>query len=233
MTGNAVRLPAVSADTASSFTNQLLLVLSAVIGGVIRRSEEAVMQITERVQAISTLSENQRKALSGALESYYEASGADALKDTLNDQATRILEAAQAGDLDEVERLSSNKSYVEARHASKKLHDTLQSMTSGNGSLDETIMPVLVALQFQDSIRQELESILQGVEDFFRLVESQSAGADSTPISSRVDFWKQLAKHFKNIETRKLIHRTALGDDAQVEESDVRNGQLGGDGYFF
>jgi hypothetical protein len=206
------------ADHASQI---LVLVTQRILEKVIKASEAAVLEVTEKLQGMSNLTEQQKEQLSGALVSFYHSDEGDEIKQTLNDNATAMMEAAQRGDMAEVERLSQTEGYDHARKATKKLHDTLQHFTTDDAALNDYIMPVLVALQFQDSLRQELEGVLKCVEQYFSEYRAQDVVA---PAKEPVDvaFWQQASRNFTNIEAREIVLEVALGAEGKRNEVDVR-----------
>lgn|GEM_PF-5569244 len=215
--------PGRGAMGALAASNTLVVVVKRILEKVIKASEAAVLDITEKLQGMSTLTETQKAALSGALESFYDTEEDDGLKKLLNESATAMMEAAQRGDFAEVDRIASSENYDKARKATKKLHDSLQLVTTSDAALNEYIMPVLVALQFQDNLRQELEGIISCLHSYFLYFAEAGVSEAVAPYAddpSR-DFWRSLAKNFTNIEARAIVLRTALGEDSGYEK-DVR-----------
>ncbi len=202
-------------------SHTLVVVMKKVLEKTIKASEQAVLEVTEKLQGMSQLTESQKEMLSGALVSLYESEEGEQIKRVLNDNAQAMVDAAERGDMDEVTRLSAAPSYQHARKATKRLHDTLQNVTTSDQALNDYIMPVLVALQFQDNVRQELEGLIKCMEDYFqefRLAAEVRVRLDTTT----VEFWTRLSRHFTNIEARQLVLRTALGEEV-ADERDVRD----------
>lgn len=199
----------------------LVLVTKHVLTKVIQDSERAVLEITEKLQGMTSLTEAQKNKVSQALESFYDTDESRGLATTLNDAATAMLEAAQAGDLAKVESIAAAPEYQQARTASKKLHDTLQHLTTSDEVLSDYIMPVLVGLQFQDNLRQELESIVKCFDEYFsRFDKTLTVSVTDTDYA---DFWKKAATNFTNMEARKVVLTTAFGEDVRINDKDVRS----------
>lgn len=218
---------AVSAEQATraaerdATSHALVVVTKKVLEKVIKESEQAVLEVTEKLQGMSSLTESQKEMLSGALMSFYESDEGDDIKRILNDNAQAMVDAAERGDFAAVDALSMSDDYQHARKATKKLHDTLQNVTTSDAALNDYIMPVLVALQFQDNVRQELEALIRCTEDYFeefRLAETVRQKMNEGTVA----FWRRLSKHFTNIEARDLVLRTALGEEEAGREKDVR-----------
>lgn len=208
----------------AELASQILVVVAKnVLEKVIRASEKAVLEVTEKLQGMNSLTEKQKEQLSGALVCFYESDEGDEIKRVLNDNATAMMEAAQRGDFAEVERLAASEGYDEARKTTKKLHDTLQHFTTSDAALNDYIMPVLVALQFQDAARQELEGVIRCVEQYFAHYRPGDVIAPAREEPDRA-FWQNAARNFTNIEARDLVLRTALGDGVSGER-DIRHGK--------
>ena len=201
-------------------SRSLILVVKNILTKVIGDSERAVVEITEKLQGMTVLGEDHKNQLSSALEHMYTSTEADGMKNTLNDAATAMLEAAAAGDFAEVERISRSDAYQKARHATKKLHDTLQNLTTSDVALNDYIMPVLVALQFQDSVRQEIESVNKSFDDYIAFLSSVTGTIVFNEPS--IEFWNKISKNFNNIEARNIVLKTVFGADFEGSEKDVR-----------
>jgi uncharacterized membrane protein YheB (UPF0754 family) len=208
----------------------LVRIVKAMLTRVIQSSEEAVVEITEKIQSISTLSETQKDGLSEALEHFYHANDNSTLKQTLNDNATKIMNAAMSGDMGEVERIANDPEYNKARLATKCLHDRLQQIIADNQTMNEYIMPVILALQFQDRVRQELESINKSFEDYFDFVDNLVQIVFA--VEPTKNFWKKIAQNFTNLDARTLILKTSMGDDYLPDEEDLRTSGVMDDGFF-
>jgi hypothetical protein len=202
-------------------SHALVVVTKKVLEKVIKESELAVLEVTEKLQGMSSLTEQQKEMLSGAMVSFYQSDEGDDIKRILNDNAQAMVDAAERGDFAAVDALASADDYQHARKATKKLHDTLQNVTTSDAALNDYIMPVLVALQFQDNVRQELEALIRCTEDYFQEFHiAESVRQQMNP--ETVSFWRRLSKHFTNIEARDLVLKTALGESEAGHEKDVR-----------
>jgi hypothetical protein len=208
----------------------LVRIVKAMLMRVIQSSETAVIEITEKIQGISTLSETQKNGLSEALEHFYNANDNISLKQTLNENATKIMNAAMSGDMVEVERIASNPEYDKARLATKCLHDRLQQIIADNQTMNEYIMPVILALQFQDRVRQELESINKSFEDYFDFVDQLVHIVFE--VEPTKNFWKKIAQNFTNLDARTVILKTSMGEDYLPDEEDLRTSGTTDDGFF-
>jgi hypothetical protein len=199
----------------------LVVVMKKIVEKVILASEHAVLEVSEKLQGMSILTETQKEMLSSALVSFYSSEEGNDIKRVLNDNAQAIVDAAERGDFAAVDVLADNPEYQQARKATKKLHDTLQSVTTSDAALNDYIMPVLVALQFQDNLRQELEGLIHCLEDYFREFRLTESVRVQMGEANRA-FWRRLSKHFTNIEARDLVLQTALGESEAGLEQDIR-----------
>ena len=208
-------------DQSALQTSQLLVVImKKLLERVVMASETAVMEVTEKLQGMTVLTETQKEQLSSALVSFYSSDEGEEMKKLLNDGASAMFDAASTGDFASVDRLSKSPEYQSARLASKKLHDTLQNFTTSDVTLNEYIMPVLVSLQYQDNMRQEIEGIIKSMEQYFAIFAPQALTVAETS-QELSDFWKKLSKNFNNIEARKIVLETALGSQG-TKDADIR-----------
>lgn len=105
-----------------------------------------------------------------------------------------------------------------AQTAAEAVMERLQGLAKSNSELGEVIMPIIVALQFQDRLSQDLSSLLKAFVRFSRAIEETNGGRQVEENS----FWATVAKEFTNIESRTLILKAALGEDYQNAEVDIR-----------
>lgn len=107
----------------------------------------------------------------------------------------------------------------EARLPSDVYTELIELMHS-NSELAGVLMPIITSLQFQDRLRQELESLSSTVDAVFSEETTDAAGE-----SEFEEFWRACARKFTNIESRKEVLKSALGETYQVREEDIRDSQ--------
>ena len=190
-----------SANQSVANARILLLVIQSVLESVMKESEEAVMKVTEALNNMSELTESQRKRLSESLEDFYAGSQAEDLKQSLNDSATAIMDAARSGDMASVESIGNSPQYQRQKTKTKTLHDNLQEFMSSSESMGETIMPLLISLQFQDKLKQQLVGVMRALELF---IQHDTVVINDTDINFD-DFWTKVQKGFNVVETRNAI----------------------------
>jgi hypothetical protein len=67
-------------------------------------------------------------------------------------------------------------------------------------------MPIIIALQFQDSIRQSVEGVINAFHCFFD--EIQSKMAESLTQEQYNAFWKKVESQFHTVEERQLVRES-------------------------
>jgi hypothetical protein len=202
-------------------TSQMLVVImKRLLEKIVQSSEAAVTDVTEKLQGMTVLNEQQKEQLSGALVSFYGSEEGEDVKRILNENASAMFDAVSQGDMAKADSISKQPEYASARLASKRLHDTLQNFTTNDVALNEYIMPVLVSLQYQDNMRQEIEGIIKSMEQYFAVFTPVPTAIEGS--SEEVEnFWKKVAKNFNNIDARRVILETALGAQ-NVRDVDIR-----------
>lgn len=206
---------------ANVISRKLVSLTKVILENVLRSSEEAVLQISEKIQGMGSLTEEQKSNLRDAFEGYYHGSEGEEMKRVLNETASKIADAAAEGNLEEIERLSSDPAYQAASKGTKKLHDALQVYLHGEDAMSEYIMPTLISLQFHDRMRQDIEALMKTYDSYFAFV-IQSVGSAAAESEPSEQFWHSVAKNFTSIEAREVVLKTAFGDDYQINETDVR-----------
>lgn len=178
----------------------LLQVVKYVLDQIVAESESAVAQVTEQLNNMSELTTAQRASLASALEDFYHGAQGSDFKDELNTKASEILEAASAGDFAKVNEIGDSADYVQKKTKTKNLHDSLQDLIDSSDQLSENIFPLLIALQFQDKMKQELMGVLAALELFLQ--------HDRTVVELDGDFdefWDKVRKGFNVVETRNAV----------------------------
>lgn len=182
-----------------------------VLRGVVDRLEGACSAVTEQVGRITTLSEVQQRSLQRSFEGMYDEGESSDLKDTLNDTATLMMEAAARGDMEEVERLAASSGYQDARKATKSLHDAMQQVLEADTALGRILRPVTQALQLLQATGAEFEQLAGDFSAALpRLVPRQSGGV---PGSAQRGFFEAIASHFNNTESRRIVLLSGIGEE--------------------
>jgi TnpA family transposase len=180
----------------------LFLVIRAVLESVMQESEDAVNKITVSLDNMSQLSQEQRKKLSDAIEGFYHGTQSEEFKKSLNDAATAIMDAASTGDFKTVDAIADSSTYQDQKNRTKILHDNLQEVMESSDSLQDTIMPLLISLQFQDKLKQQLVGVGRALELFM--------ARDTVVVDGTInfdDFWEKVQKGFNVVETRNTVLR--------------------------
>jgi hypothetical protein len=180
----------------------LLSVIRHVIESVMKESEDAVIRITESLNNLSDLSTTQKQRVTEALESFYQSAQSDDFKRALNESATAILDAAAQGDFAKADAIGDSPAYSLHAGRTKALHDALQDVIHTSESLSDTIMPLLISLQFQDKLKQQLVGVLRALELFM--------ARDTVVVEAEVDFdefWEKVQKGFNVVDTRNAVLR--------------------------
>ena len=180
----------------------LLSVIRHVIESVMKESEDAVIRITESLNNLSDLSSNQKQRVTEALEAFYQTIQSDDFKRALSESATAILDAAAQGNFAKANTIGD--STADGLHAgrTKALYDALQDVIHTSDSLSDTIMPLLISLQFQDKLKQQLVGVLRALELFM--------ARDTVVVEAQVnfdEFWEKVQKGFNVVDTRNAVLR--------------------------
>ena len=105
----------------------------------------------------------------------------------------------------------------------------LGELMKSNSDLAEVLMPIIMSLQFQDRLRQELESLHKTLG----LALPHVAADNGRTIGIlNEEFWKDAAKTFTNIQSREVVMKAVFGPEYVNPESDVREA-ASDDGFFF
>lgn len=152
-------------------------------------------------------------------------------EESVTDIQMKLMEVSSLSD-SQKEAIRRATEEASASGAPGELLTRLQELLRANAGLSETLMPIVVSLQFQDRLRQELESLHA---TFRKFLERVGPGAGAFPDAAAAEeFWIACAKSYTNIESRTLVLKSALGEGYVVKEDDVRDTQAGGDdGFFF
>jgi hypothetical protein len=194
--------PQFSAGQSVATARILLAVIRHILESVMRESEDAVVKITDSLNNLSDLSSSQRELVSQALEAFYHSGQSENFKQEINDSASAILDAAVQGDFAKVNEIGSQPSYTAQASRTKSLHDSLQDVIAKSETLNDTIMPLLISLQFQDKLKQQLVGVLRALELF---IERDTVAVDAE--INFDEFWEQVQKGFNVVETRNAVLR--------------------------
>lgn len=148
-------------------------------------------------------------------------------EDTVNQIQAQVLEITN---LSEFQRNAIENVRGEAEKiTSGNMVERLQELMKSNSELADVLMPIIVSLQFQDRLRQELESLLKAFTRF-----TEEASKDDPALAENPEpFWIEVAKGFTNIESREVVLKAAMGSDYQVNEADVRDASVASSDDFF
>jgi chemotaxis regulatin CheY-phosphate phosphatase CheZ len=207
-----------------SIVKDLITITDTILKNVVSKTEQAALEIGNKIESVSSLSGDQAKMVKGLITSMYEEGTQENLevekmaKET-NSMADEIFESAAAGDLDKAKSLGESDRYKELGTKTGNISKQLEKLSESDKELANMIMPVIMALQFQDSVRQSLENIIKCFQEFasrFQGITQQKLAGDEAK-----EFWTILENKFTTTDERNIVRKTVYGENAKlIEDSD-------------
>lgn len=207
-----------------SIAKDLIEITDAILKQVVSQTEEAALSIGEKIQTLSTLSDDQSTILKNILTNIYtdgtvENEEITNISNTTNSFVDKMLFYAQNGELDEVKKIGDSKEYNMLKQHTSSLAKQLEHLSQTDQNVAETLGPVIMALQFQDSVRQSLENIIRSFNVFF--ITMSCFKHEKLPAETATTFWQQIEGQFTSVKDRNIIKEIVYGPDAKLEDSIV------------
>jgi len=138
-----------------------------------------------------------------------------------NSMANEIFESAASGDLAKAKSLGDSDKYKELGKKTGSLSRQLEKLSESDKELANMIAPVIMALQFQDSVRQSLENIIKCFHEF----SQRSNGVTYKKLAGDVekDFWATLENKFTTTNERNIVRKTVYGENAKLIEDTAKS----------
>jgi chemotaxis regulatin CheY-phosphate phosphatase CheZ len=208
-----------------SIVKDLIIITDTILKNVVSKTEQAALEIGNKIESVSSLSGDQAKMVKGLITSMYEEGTEEHLEvekmaKEANSMADEIFESAAAGDLDKAKSLGESDRYKELGTKTGNLSKQLEKLSESDKELANMIMPVIMALQFQDSVRQSLENIIKCFQEF----ADRSQGITQQKLSGEFekDFWTILENKFTTTDERNIVRKTVYGENAKLIEDTAK-----------
>ncbi|KAB8029947.1 hypothetical protein [Fluviispira multicolorata] len=204
-----------------SIAKDLIKITDTILKNVVSKTEKAALEIGNKMETVSSLSSDQAQTVKGLITSMYqegtqEQKEVEKMAVEANSIADKIFESASAGDLDAAKRLGESDRYKEIGAKTSGLSKQLEKLSESDKELANMIAPVIMALQFQDSVRQSLENITKCFEEFTNCSNSISQQKLSDDIAQ--SFWGVLENKFTTTDERNIVRKTVYGENAKLIE---------------
>jgi hypothetical protein len=133
-----------------------------------------------------------------------------------NEMAGKIFDSASQGDMEQAEKLGSSERYTVLRQKASSLSKQLEKLSESDKELANMIAPVIMALQFQDSVRQSLENLIS----CFNEIDNTSKGMSQAKLPPEFagTFWAKMENRFTSTDERNSVRRVVYGEHAKLIE---------------
>ncbi|APJ04218.1 hypothetical protein [Silvanigrella aquatica] len=209
-----------------SIVKDLITITDTILKNVVSKTEQAALEIGNKMESVSSLSSDQAKTVKGLITSMYQEGTDEHLEvekmaQEANSMANEIFESAAAGDLDKAKSLGESDRYKELGTKTGNLSKHLEKLSESDKELANMIAPVIMALQFQDSVRQSLENIIKCFQEF----SNHAQGITFQKLNPEVekDFWTIMENKFTTTEERNIVRKTIYGPNAKLIEDTQKN----------
>lgn len=209
-----------------AIANDLIKITDTILKKVVSKTEQAALEIGNKMQTVSSLSSDQAQTVKGLITSMYqegtkEHEEVEKMASEANSIADKIFESAQAGDLDTAKKLGESDRYKEIGAKTSNLSKQLEKLSESDKELANMIAPVIMALQFQDSVRQSLENITKCFAEFTTRASNISQQKLSDDIAQA--FWSTVENKFTTTDERNIVRKTVYGEKAKLIEDVVKD----------
>jgi len=204
-----------------SIAKDLITITDTILKNVVSKTEQAALEIGNKMESVSSLSSGQSKAVKGLITSMYQEGTDEHLEvekiaQEANNMANEIFESAASGDLDKAKSLGESDRYKELGTKTGNLSKQLEKLSESDKELANMIAPVIMALQFQDSVRQSLENIIKCFQEFTN--NSQNISQQKLSGDVEKSFWTTMENKFTTTEERNIVRKTVYGPNAKLIE---------------
>lgn len=216
----------ISHENFVAIAKDLIKITDTILKNVVSKTEQAALEIGNKIESVSSLSNDQAKTVKGLITSMYqegtqEHEEVERMASEANSMADEIFESAAAGDLDKAKKLGESDRYKELGNKTGNLSKQLEKLSESDKELANMIAPVIMALQFQDSVRQSLENIIKCFEEF----ANYSQDITQQKLSGEVEqaFWSVLENKFTTTDERNIVRKTVYGENAKLIEDTAKS----------
>lgn len=202
-----------------AISKDMIRIADSILKNVVTRTEKAAMEIGDKIQSLSHLSSDQAAVVKNLITSIYqdgtkEQAEVAKLAEEANDIADKIFESAASGDMTTANELGSSAHYKALGHKTGALTKQLEKLSESDKELANMIAPVIMALQFQDSIRQSLENLIAcfGHINY----EAREMTEAKIPPAFAGIFWTTIENKFTSTEERNIVRKVIYGENAKL-----------------
>lgn len=209
-----------------ALSKDMIRITDAILKNVISRTEQAALEIGEKIQTLSHLTEDQANTVKSLITSIYEEGTQEnkevaKLAQEANNLADKIFESAIKGDMQTAHKIGNSEHYKHTGHKASAVAKQLEKLSQSDKELANMVGPVIMALQFQDSIRQSLENLILCFKQLND--ESKDMTQAKVPTIFAEKFWSTVENKFASIEERNLVRRVIYGENAKVIEAQTKD----------
>jgi len=212
-----------------SIARDLIEITDKILKEVVRDTEDAAIEIGGKIQEISYLTSEQAGTLKNIMESIHTQGTVEhgEIEQDVKDTASfvdQIFEKAQEGNFEEACRIGDDPQYKKLKQKTGMLVKQLEQLTEQDKHLAEVVAPVVVALQFQDRMRQSLENVIKTFNVFFSIMSS--IRHEKLPEGFANSFWEQVESQFTSNKDRNVVRRIVFGEEHEETDAVEEGGSL-------
>ena len=209
-----------------AISKDMIRITDAILRNVVTRTEKAAMEIGDKIQSLYHLSEDQAASVKNLITSIYEEgtnehAEVEKVAEETNHIADKIFESAASGDLETAHSLGNSEHYRHLGHKTGALSKQLEKISESDKELANMIAPVIMALQFQDSIRQSLENLIRSFDQL--TLEAEGMSEAKLPPAYAGIFWSKLENLFTSTAERNIVRTVIYGENAKLIQEAALN----------
>jgi hypothetical protein len=202
-----------------AISKDMIRITDAILKHVVSKTEQAAMEIGDKIQSLCHLSEGQAATVKNLIMSIYDESSSEyaeveQLAHEANHMANQIFESAASGDLETAHSIGDSDHYRHIHHKTGALAKQLEKISQSDKELAHMIAPVIMALQFQDNVRQSLENLIRCFEQVNHEAENMTEA--KLPPAYAGTFWTKLENFFTSTAERNMVRKVIYGENAKL-----------------
>jgi hypothetical protein len=212
-----------------AIARDLIEITDTILKEVVAKTERAALEIGEKVHTISTFSDDQAKNVREILTNVYQDGTKEneeikTVLDETNSYVDQMVESAKVGDFDKVKQLGDSERYTKLKNQSGLIAKHLERLAESDKQMSEILAPVIMALQFQDHVRQSLENVIHIFDHFF--LAMSCIAHEKLPTEIAEEFWNRVETQFTSTKDRNVVRRVVYGNGSDVEDEVEQGGSI-------